>query len=68
MIRRMQNRMQIVTTVWMKVQKIAAERNRYQVLPVSCEILSDITHAHRGNENPEERLDPLLYAGVRSSK
>ncbi len=47
-----------------EVREIASDVN-YNVLPVSCEILSDFTTPHRNHKDTEKCIDSLLYAGIR---
>ena len=43
------------------VKDIAATQ-QYDVLPLSCEILSDFITPHRSDVHPQERVHPLLHA------
>lgn len=50
-----------------EVREIASDVN-YNVLPVSCEILSDFTTPIEIIKILKKRIDSLLYAGIRSGE
>ena len=50
-----------------EVREIASDVN-YNVLPVSCEILSDFTTPIEIIKILKNRIDSLLYAGIRSGE
>ena len=47
------------------VKDIAATQ-QYDVLPLSCEILSGFITPHRSDAHPQERVHPLLHARIRA--